>query len=240
MADAPMFNPRPRVQTLSVGGRALCHVIDDALLEPERWVEYAAQRAAEFEEAPHNAYPGPELRLPEEISAHLDRYFTTHLRPLFSARRTLRMYGRLALTTRPPAQLDPRQWLCHVDRLEMEAGQGIAACVLYLFRDETLGGTGFYRPLRPMAEIAALVQDSGRLDREAFVQRYGLAPGYMTQSNAYFEKLHAIPPRWNRLVFYSGMIFHGADITAPERLSRDPRSGRLTLNGFFLYRRNLA
>ncbi len=30
------------------------------------------------------------------------------------------------------------------------------------------------------------------------------------------------------------------DIAAPDRLSADPRSGRLTLNGFFTCRRNLA
>lgn len=235
-----MFNPNPRVQTLTLGGRPLCHVIDDALLEPERWVEYAAARGADFEDAPHNAYPGPELRLPEEISEQLERFFSTHLRSLFSARRTLRRYSRLSLTTRSPEQLDPRQWLCHVDRMDMEPGQGIAACVLYLFRDEALGGTGFYRPLRPTADVARLVQDSSRMTKTEFAAAYGMTPGYMTTSNDWFEKLQAIRPRWNRLIFYSGMIFHSADITAPERLSRDPREGRLTLNGFLLYRRNLA
>ncbi|HEY1141342.1 MAG TPA: DUF6445 family protein [Lysobacter sp.] len=235
-----MFNPNPRIQTLTVGGRPLCHVIDDALLEPERWVEYAAASQDDFVDAPHNAYPGPELRLPEDISAHLEQFFSTHLRQHFAARRMLRMYSRLSLTTRAPDELAPAQRLCHVDRLEMEAGQGIAACVLYLFRDERLGGTGFYRPLRPMAEIAGLVQDAMRLPSPEFAAKREIAPGYMTQSNAYFEKLMSVPARWNRLIFYSGTIFHSGDITAPDLLSRDPRNGRLTLNGFFLYRRNLA
>ena len=75
---------------------------------------------------------------------------------------------------------------------------------------------------------------------EVFAAQYGVRAGYMTQGNAWFEKLLAVPPRFNRAVFYSGAIFHAGDILAPERLSADPRRGRLTLNGFFTCRRNLA
>ena len=235
-----MFNPRPRIQTLDVAGRPLCHVIDDALLEPERWVEYAAARAADFEDSPHNAYPGPELALADAVSAQLDGFFARHLRPLLDARRTLSVSTRLSLATRRPGELEPRQWLCHVDRMRTEPGQSVYASILYLFRDESLGGTGFYRPRRPLAEIAQLVQESAALARDDFTVRHGVQPAYMTESNAWFEKIAAVPPRWNRLVFYSGMIFHSADITRPERLSADPRTGRLTLNGFFTCRRNLA
>jgi hypothetical protein len=232
-----MFNPNPRVQTLAIGGRALCHVIDDALREPERWVEYAGAHDAEFVEAPYNAYPGPELRLPEAVTAQLDGFFHAHLGAAFAAQRTLRGYSRLALTTRAPAELTPAQRVCHVDRLGMEPGQGIAACVLYLFRDEAFGGTGFYRPLRPLPDIARLMQDASALDDAEFSARHGIAPGYMTAANGYFAKLLSVPARWNRLVFYSGTVFHSGDITAPERLARDPRRGRLTLNGFFQYQR---
>jgi hypothetical protein len=235
-----MFNPNPQVQTLSVGGRPLCYVIDDALLEPERWVDHAAAHADAFRDAPGNAYPGHELRMPDAVTAQLDAYFGLHVRRLFDARRTLEAYSRLSLVTRAPAQLEPRQWFCHVDRLQAEPGQCIAACVLYLFRDEALGGTSFYRPLRPMAEIAQLVQASVTMDRGEFSERHGIDAGYMTDSNAYFEKILTVPARWNRLIFYSGLVFHAGDIFHPERMSTDPRAGRLTLNGFFTCRRNLA
>lgn len=235
-----MFNPNPRVQTLTVSGRPLCHVIDDALLEPERWIDHAVAHARDFEDSPHNAYPGPELRLPAAVSAQLDRFFGQHVRRLFDARRTLRVSTRLSLATRQPEELQPRQWLCHVDRMHTEPGQCVAASVLYLFRDEALGGTGFYRPLQPLAQIGQLVQDSASLSRDDFLARHTVQPGYMTTSNAWFEKLLTVPPRWNRLIFYSGMVFHSADIAHPERLSADPRTGRLTLNGFFTCRRNLA
>ncbi|GAB3382460.1 DUF6445 family protein [Lysobacter fragariae] len=233
-----MFNPNPRIEVVRIGDRPVCYVIDDALVDPQRWVDHAAARADAFEETDHNAYPGPELRMPDADSAQLDAFFSMHLRRAFDVRRTLRMYSRMALATRQPEQLAPRQWLCHVDRMDIDPGQAVIASVLYLFRDESLGGTGFYRPLRPLPEIAQAVQDSARLSGTEFTARHGLAAGYMTASNTLFEKIAVVPARWNRLVFYSGMIFHAADITAPERLSRDPRVGRLTLNGFFTCRRN--
>jgi len=58
-------------------------------------------------------------------------------------------------------------------------------------------------------------------------------PGrYMTESNEIAELLCTIPARFNRLVFYSGIVPHSAAITAPELLSNDIRAGRLTLNLF--------
>lgn len=235
-----MFNPSPRIQVLPIAGRHACYVIDDALREPERWVEYAAANAAVFTHSPHNAYPGPELRLPDEVSARLDAFFATHVRRLLGARRTLRMYSRLSLATCAPATLEPRQWLCHVDRLAVEPGQCIAASVLYLFGDAALGGTSFYVPKRPMDEIARLVHDAAAMAAEAFSARHGLRAGYMGGSNAYFEQVLTVPARWNRLIFYDGGVFHCGQIAAPEKLTADPRSGRLTLNGFFICRRNLA
>ncbi|MHB8912192.1 MAG: DUF6445 family protein [Lysobacter sp.] len=235
-----MFNPNPRIQAIPIAGRHACYVIDDALGEPERWIEYAAAHAAGFTDSPHNAYPGPELRLPDEVSARLDAFFATHVRRLLGARRTLRMYSRLSLATRAPAALDPRQWLCHVDRMDIEPGQCIAASVLYLFGDAALGGTSFYVPKRPMDEIARLVHDSGTMAPAAFSAAYGLRAGYMSGSNAYFEQVLTVPARWNRLIFYDGGVFHCGQIAAADKLSADPRSGRLTLNGFFICRRNLA
>ncbi|HEU0306397.1 MAG TPA: DUF6445 family protein, partial [Lysobacter sp.] len=187
-----MFNPNPRVQTLTAGGRPVCHVIDDALLEPQRWVDYATAHVREFEDSPHDAYPGPELPLADAVSARLDAFFARHVRRLFDARRTLRVSTRLSLATRRTEELAPRQWLCHVDRMRTEPGQSVVASVLYLFHDASLGGTGFYRPLRPFPEVAQLVQASATLAPADFTARHGVQPGYMTASNAWFEKLLAV------------------------------------------------
>lgn len=235
-----MFNPNPRIRTVPIHGRHVCHVIDDALRDPDALVAYAAMHAGDFVEAGHNAYPGPELRMPDGFSAQLDAFFTAHLRRLFDVRRTDRMYSRLAITATPPEQLSPSQSICHIDRLSVEPRHRIVASVLYLFRDERLGGTGFYAPKHPPETIMPLIVDAGQMDADAFRTRYGIDTGYMTASNAWFEKLQAVPARYNRMIFYEGTVFHSGEIAHPELLSRDPRAGRLSLNGFFTCRRNLA
>lgn len=235
-----MFNPSPRIQVVPVLPGHECLVVDDALIEPERWVEMAAANRAGFDASPHNAYPGVELRLPEDTSASLGDFFARHIRARLGARRTLRMYSRLSLVTFVPSELAPRQWLCHRDRMELEPGRCIAACVLYLFDNPDLGGTGFFRPRQGEIATARLVHESGRLSPTAFSAKYGIQPGYMLETNRWFERVASIEARWNRLIFYSGMLFHGADIRRPQLLTDDPRSGRLTLNGFFTCRATMA
>ena len=232
-----MFNPRAQVEVVPIDATHACYVVDDALAEPERWVARAAEHRDAFEDSPHNAYPGPELRMPAQVTARLDVFFAEHVRARLGVRRTIRSHSRLALATRAPHELDPRQWICHRDRLGMSPVECASASVLYLFRDVRLGGTSFFAPRRPIAEIERLVDDSASMRREVFAARYGIAAGYLTASNAWFEKLATIPPRFNRLIFYDGSLFHGSDIAEPSLLSPDPRVGRLTLNGFFVGRR---
>jgi len=234
-----MFNPNPRIQRLAIGPRHDCLVIDDALLEPERWVEHALEHRDAFAERAGNAYPGPELPLPEAATAQLEAFFAAHLRRRLGGRRTLRRMGRLAMTTATPESLHPRQCFCHVDHLDVPPGHMIAASVLYLFRDPALGGTGFYMPRRPPADIARLVQAAAEWPAERFHAETGIARGYMRESNAWFEKVLEVEPRWNRMIAYPGTVMHSADID-PRRLSTDPARGRLTINGFFACTRSLS
>lgn len=234
------FNPQPRFSEVTIGGGRTCIVLDNVLADPDAWIAYAAARQAQFVHSGANAYPGPELPLPPPAVESLDGCFAQHARREMGGRRTLRRHARLSIATRTPEQLMPRQWLCHVDRLDVVPGERIAASVLYLFRDESLGGTAFFRPLRPPAEIAGLVQASAKMPAEEFRAWSGLSPGYMTTSGDWFERVASVPARFNRLIFYPGSIFHCADITAPERLTADPRTGRLTLNGFFVVRPTAA
>jgi hypothetical protein len=233
-----MFNPRPDIRSVAIGPHANCYVIDDALSDPERWAALAIEHRDAFGSAPFNAYPGVELRMPDALSAQLDAYFAEHIRNRLGARRTVRMYSRLAIATRAVGELEPRQWICHRDRLEVEPDRVIAASVAYLFRDTALGGTAFFVPRRNARETAVLIHESGQLAPTEFTRKYGITPSYPVASNAWFEKVGVVEAKWNRLVFYDGgELFHSSDIAAPERLSADPASGRLTWNGFFVCRR---
>lgn len=216
------------------GHVALC--IDDALLEPERLVDWAATQA--FLPAAGNAYPGLLGPVPDGLMAELAVCFDEHIRSALGGRRTLSAYARLGVINRQPNELRPAQWLCHRDPLSLDPREALmAAGLLYLFPDPSLGGTRFYRPKVDQTTLEALIADMGCLDADAFARRHGVEPGYMAGDNRYFELMADIPARWNRLVFYDGGLFHSGHLPHPERLHDDPRRGRLTLNAFFACRR---
>ncbi|TNY27680.1 hypothetical protein BV497_03195 [Fulvimonas soli] len=237
MPNAVLFNPRPRIDRVPLDDGNVCYVIDDALLEPERLVDWASAQRAAFRPVDFNAYPGNYLPLPPQLNDALQTFYLRHMRELFDARRLLHMHCRLAMVTLPPQALRPYQWFCHSDQVGIDPACSIQASVLYLFKDARLGGTGFYRAVRPAEETARFYNDATQLSVAAFAQRYGLRPGYMLASNDYFARTGGVEARFNRLIFYDGSILHSGDILAPERLGDDPRTGRLTLNGFFTSRR---
>jgi hypothetical protein len=55
----------------------------------------------------------------------------------------------------------------------------------------------------------------------------------MTESNVLADLVGVIPARFNRLVFYLGSLPHGPYIRKPELLTKDFKTGRLTLNSFY-------
>lgn len=236
-----MFNPRPRIERVPIAGTGTgqdaAWVIDDVLLQPEALRQHAIAHRHRFVAAPHNAYPGLEWQQDETVDTALADFFLQHVRGLLDARRTLSMYSRLSLATLQPQQLRPLQRLCHRDRFGVDADQMAVACTLYLFHDEALGGTAFYRARQPLPETNALIRGFNDMSDEQFTQAISTPPAYLTTSNAHFEFLHAVPPAFNRAVFYDGNFFHSSHILASDKLSDDPARGRLTLNGFFICRR---
>lgn len=232
-----MFNPQPRIERVDVGGLHSAWVVDDFLLDPTALREAAAAQRSAFTAAPHNAYPGLECPLGPEVSVPLSDFFLQHIRARLGARRTLSMYSRLSLATLQPPELRPLQRLCHRDRFGVGADQLVGACTLYLFDQPALGGTAFYRPVRPIDEVNADIRRWNSLTDEAFTQEIAAPPAYLTASNAHFERVTVVPAAFNRAVFYDGGHFHSSHITDPALLSDDPARGRLTLNGFFICRR---
>jgi hypothetical protein len=143
----------------------------------------------------------------------------------------------LSLLTSPADQLSLMQRICHIDP-NADAGRAKFAALVYLFGDERLGGTSFYR----WRNEELVWKGVGLLRRDAaqgedFLKQHFTTfrepPRYMTESNDVAELLHTVPARFNRFVFYSGDTPHTGAITAPELLSADPKKGRLTLNLFF-------
>ena len=238
MFNPGMFNPNPQLRLEDFGKGRFCIVIDEALVDPERLVQFAGDQRDTFQAVDFNAYPGVLLPAPAPLSAALNDFFARHIRRHFDARRTLRMHSRFALVTLPPQALQPCQQVCHRDSQGLDERESIQASVLYLFKDESLGGTSFYEPARSEEEIQWLFHDASTLSPEAFARKYAIEPGYIHGSNQYFTRVGSVPAKWNRMIFYDGSLLHSGDITAPEKISADPLTGRLTLNGFFTCRRN--
>ena len=69
------FNPHARLERVDFDGQPICYVLDQALLDPERLVDYAQAEQARFQQAPFNAYPGREMPMPAEFTAGLELAF---------------------------------------------------------------------------------------------------------------------------------------------------------------------
>ncbi|MBP7369953.1 MAG: hypothetical protein KA902_00785 [Arenimonas sp.] len=234
-----MFNLHATLNVIPLDEQSRFLIVDDALADPDMWVQNAAKHQDKFAALPGNAYPGGELRMPEEVSQALMNFIRVPIRQYLNARRLIDGYSRLSMVTQKPEQLLPRQWICHRDRLSISSNQMAIASVLYLFKNEALGGTHFFKPKQASLATKMLIHASSMMDAEDFQQKYAISPGYMTQSNAYFERVCTVAAKWNRLIIYDGMQFHSGDIQHPELLTDNPQTGRLTLNGFFTARHGL-
>jgi hypothetical protein len=233
-----MFNPNLSIESVALSDGRSYLVVDNILREPEQFIAHAVARRAEFSQENSHYYPGPELRLPQGAHQAFEAFFSQYIRGRLGARRTRSVACRMSMVTRQPEALEPYQRIPHVDGGPFQPGEGNFAMVLYLFEDERLGGTGFFRPRVDAPTLLAMMARAQHMDRDAFSNVIDSAPAYPTRSNAYFEKMAAVRPAFNRAVFYDGSIYHSGDIHHPELLSADPEKGRLTVNAFFGVRLN--
>ena len=230
------LNANAVVATQAIGDSHFCVIIDDFLKNPESVIDYAVANAADFE-IPPMSYPGKVLDLSPIVTDGLRLSIKKHMARRFSFMRGgISTSNMLSMTTLRPEQLSNLQRVCHTDprtRLDRANFAGL----LYLFKDESLGGTGFYRwrDRKLMEEATALElrdPDKALAFLKEHCSTYNLPPCYITGSNELAELIDVVPARFNRWIFYSGDIPHSAYITAAEKLTDDFTTGRLTLNCF--------
>ena len=236
VALRPMVNPRPLVTVVPLFDGHQCVIVDNFMAEPETMVEYAALQRDAFRDSAGNYYPGPELPLSGRFVASVQEAFLLHARTPLKARRVLAINSRLSLVTRRPEQLLAGQRMPHRDSYGLADMQGVGAMVLYLFKDDRLGGTSFFKPKVPVQEIEAMVGRMKRMDEAGESAPPSAPASYAIASDEHFEKVLTIAPKFNRAIFYNGALFHSGHISAPELLVDDPRTGRLTVNAFFTLR----
>jgi hypothetical protein len=230
------INPDPLIRLEQVNDEHSCVVVDDFLKNPHAIVDFCCAHTDEFS-IPERSYPGPLLALSDDTMSEITRFIRTTMSKSFSfLKGGMTTSTFLSMVTLQPDQLSNLQRLCHTDPRQREDRRNFAGLV-YLFEDERLGGTGFYRwKEREQIEAATVLDLEDPNEALTFLQErfptYKQPPCYMTKSNEIAELLQAIPARFNRLIFYSGDLPHSANIAMPELLSEDFRRGRLTLNCF--------
>jgi hypothetical protein len=230
------INPNASIDVRRIDNENNCIIVDDFLSDPHALVEFATANEADFE-LQDIGYPGVLYDVPQEMMADIDRFLRTKMSRQFSFfRGDVRIASYLSMVTLPPSELAPLQRLCHSDPRERPGRRNYAGLV-YLFDNEHLGGTGFYRwNERELIERATAMEMEKPGSSLEFLEKhfpmYREQPRFMTGSNEVAELLLDVPARFNRFIFYSGDIPHSAHIPQPELLSTNFSVGRLTLNCF--------
>ncbi len=230
------LNPDPQIRQHKICDDVFCVIVDDFLADPQSLIDYAVENAERFF-IPEFGYPGVLLNLDTSVLEDFHRFILRRMGRMYSFLRSRATLGTgLSMTTFRPEQLSTFQRLCHIDP-RTEVGRRQYAALVYLYANEDLGGTAFYRWKQPEVMMRALELESQdpAAAAEYLAERtlvFREPPCYITSSNELVELIDVVPARFNRFVFYSGEIPHSGHIASPELLSEDFRRGRLTLNCF--------
>ncbi len=238
MVDLPVIeiNQAPEIRTQRISEEHSVVVVDDFLKHPNELIAFADAHAGAFS-MPEKSYPGLLLDVDDAAMSEIYRFFRASMSGYFPfLRGGMKLATYLSMVTLKPEELSNLQRVCHVDPKTRPDRENYAALV-YLFADERLGGTGFYRwNDRELMEQATAIQmedpEGGFAFLESHFATFRKPAAYMTDSNEIAELLTLVPPRFNRLIFYPGDVPHSAAIAEPELLTTDFRKGRLTLNCF--------
>jgi len=129
-----------------------------------------------------------------------------------------------SMITTPPGDLAMPQRAPHFDSLENQ----YLAVLHYLV---PTAGTAFYRHRETGIEEVTAANLNAYV-ATAKAQAAATPPGYILDTNAYYERIGALEGLRDRLVIYPGRLLHSALITPDVPLNDNPRTGRITSNIF--------
>lgn len=226
----PQFNPKARMQAVDLGAdKSRLMVVDNALLNPTDIVDHAVHNS-NFVSPDWGFYPGYTASLDKKLIYSVILPMRALLKTVFGVPEAmpLAFSGYFALVTLPPEALKPIQTVPHVD-----TNSSTQLAILLHLSDPPRGGTAFYRhkatgfetidkTRTPRFTAAREVEFLARRDRPA---------RYMAGTDDQYEQLAAVEARFNRMIVYHSNLLHSG-LCEPEKLSNDPRTGRLTMNIF--------
>lgn len=203
-------------------------VIENFAPEPDMLRDDAATRIFGTSD---DHYPGIKAKAPDH---YLSRQWAV-LAPIF--KEVFGVSGRVsvldvdyAILTTAPIALSLEQRLPHVDALDPDR----LALIHYLV-PEGSDGTAFYRHRSTGFETVDHARSSAYFARlNDDLRKHGKPPlAYLDDSTSIFERIGHFAGHYNRALVYRGRLLHSGAIGAFQQLSADPRTGRLTITGFF-------
>lgn len=227
MASRFSLASRPRLTVMRVGIEKEPVVqIDGMIADPQALVALAGSVPFEPVFSSSGGYPGLRAAAPRDYVQTIVRALIEPIAKAFDLGpiRPVSADCAFSLVTLPPDRLVPTQRAPHVDTTDPWQ-----FAILHYLCDASFGGTGFYRHratgFETLSEDRSPAYSSARRDE-------GYAPGYVEDGAPWFERIAEVSADYNRLIVYRSRLLHSGRILAPERLSPDPQSGRLTANIF--------
>lgn len=218
------LNRDARIQVWRIGKeKQPVFVVDDAFEGIDELVEFAARSHFVMPEE-NSYYPGLNAQLPSNYLPTLLPALQRPLVDVFNAAPISqnRCFGFFGLSNLPPADMRIRQALPHTD----SANVGSFATVHFL--STAFGGTAFYRHRTTGFEVVSNV----RSHEFNTVRSHEIEGPERPPLDALYEEIAYAEPVFNRLILYRATQLHSARMENVDRLSSDPRTGRLTVNTF--------
>lgn len=226
-----IFAPHPgiAVQTRTIGReRAPLLIIDNFVADADSLVDLAAGKL--FGDVA-SYYPGVRAKAPLSYQ----QFVLGQMRGVFSE--TFGLPGKslrftacyFSLVTTAPQKLSHLQCIPHIDSV---LGTELAF-VHYLFR-RNHGGTAFYRHRSTGFEA---VSQERKIEYFEKVEAERVGPdkpavGYISGTTALYEQIHSEAGLFNRMLVYRRNSLHSGSIASPAAIDSNPRTGRLSINGF--------
>ena len=189
MATQPRIriNTDANIRRVAISEDQHCVVVDDFLRDPHALVEIATHQAGAFSTQKQN-YPGPRLGLDDNVMTDFYQFIRSEMTKHFPfLRGGMKAWTVLSMVTLQPDELSTFQRLCHTDP-SPDSDRTNYAALVYLFENEGLGGTDFYRwqdvELVNRAEAIQLEDpDKGLAFLQENFPTYRKPARYMTESN---------------------------------------------------------
>lgn len=218
---------RPDIVARQIGSERQPIVIVDGFHPAPDTLRASAQSAA-FEPA-RQLYPGIRAPLPSGYFARIRPALAPVLRDVFGHRNGSELTdASFSIVTVPPAALDLRQRMPHVDTVTPDR----VALVHYLSLEDG-DGTAFYRHRATGFETINEARSAPyRTALAADLRETGEPAGYINGDTELFERIAQVEARYNRAVIYRSASLHSGAIARDARLDPDPATGRLTVTAF--------